>query len=77
MARIQHWTLLALLGLTLVMAGCSGDDDGDDSGGGQVDMDNDDDDGGEAEARGSPGWGLMGSLAALVAGLVVLKRRKK
>lgn len=86
MARIAHWTLLAVLGLALAVSGCvyNDDDDGDDdSGGGGVTYDggggdNNDDDAGtvSGEARGSPGWGLMGSLAALATGIAVLRRRK-
>lgn len=80
------WLLVALLGFAIAVSGCvyNDDDDGNDDdggvegtvGGGGGDNDNDDDSGTvSGEARGSPGWGLIGSLGAIL-GVGFLLRRK-
>ena len=84
MTRIPKWTWLVTAALLVAFAGCADNDDGDDDDGGGVgggveggDDGGDDEGGGTAEARGSPGWGLLGSLGAVAAvGYLVRKRLK-
>lgn len=89
MTRIPKWMLVALLGLAIAVSGCvyNDDDDNDDGdggvegtvggGGGDGDGGDNDDDSGtvSGEARGSPGWGLIGSLGAIL-GVGFLLRKK-
>lgn len=81
--------LVALLGFAIAVSGCvyNDDDDNDNGdggaggtiggGGGDGADNNDGNDGasGTIEGRGSPGWGLIGSLGAIL-GVGLLLRRK-
>ena len=79
------WILLALVAMVLAVSGCvyNDDDDNDDGGGGATidgggDGDNNDggdDASGTVNARGSPGWGLIGSIGAVVGVGFLLRRR--
>lgn len=76
------WILLALLALVLAASGCvynddDDNDDGDDGGGATIGGDDNDDDSGtiSGEARGSPGWGLIGSIGAVLGVGFLLRRR--
>jgi hypothetical protein len=79
MTRIPKWTWLVAMAMLVAFAGCAAnDDDDDDNGGatigGEGDSNGDDDDA-SGEARGSPGWGLIGSIGAVGAvGYLVRKR---
>ena len=87
MTALPKWMLVALLGIAIAISGCvyNDDDDGGDDdggvegtvGGGGNDGDDggDDDASGTIEGRGSPGWGLIGSLGAIL-GVGFLLRRK-
>ena len=84
MTRIPKWTWLVTTALLVAFAGCADNDDdnGDDGGGATIGGggdgggggDNDDDEG-NVEARGSPGWGLIGSIGAVL-GVGYLVRKK-
>jgi hypothetical protein len=86
MTHIPRWMLVALLGLAIAVSGCvynddDDNDDGDDNGGATVgggggdDGGDDGDASGTVNARGSPGWGLIGSIGAVL-GVGMLLRRK-
>lgn len=77
--RLMRLFALGLIVGMVAMAGCADDDDDDDDDG-ALDDDGDDQGSGGASGtirgEGSPGWGWLGSLAAMsgMAGLVAWKR---
>ena len=86
MTTLPKWLLVMLLGIALAFSGCvvndnDDGDDGDDGDGGvtvsgEGEGDNDDDGGtASAEARGTPGWGLLGSLGAIAAVGYLIRRK--